>query len=150
MNWVLVNNHKEPVQEYHLMENELCKVVLKYNPRQKSARISCANQHCLFFIQSAGALTGKYIFTNQYGMEIGNITHDKRHDNGGTVTIESKKYRYEISNNLSAELTIYSSHSQSPLVTCGLTFSDNNSLILAHCWYLFLPVVKEDVLEYAV
>ena len=149
MKWVLINNHREPVQEYRLMENDLCKVILKYNPQQKSARISCANQQRLFFIQSAGVLTGKYIFTNEYGMEIGNISHDKRHTNGGTVNIESKKYHYDITNNPSGELTIYDSNSQRPLATCGLGVSDNNSLILAHCWYLFLPVVKENVVEYA-
>lgn len=150
MKWVLINNHRESVQEYHLMENNLCKVVLKYNPQQKSARISCANQQRLFFIQSAGVLTGKYIFTNEYGMEIGNISHDKRNNNGGTVNIESKKYHYEISNNPSGKLTIYDSNSAKQLATCGLEVSDNNSLILAHCWYLFLPVVKESMLEYAV
>ena len=150
MKCVLINNHREPVQEYHLIENDLCRVVLKYNPQQKSARISCANQQRLFFIQTAGVLTGKYIFTNEYGMEIGNISHDKRHNNGGTVSIESKKYHYEISNNPSAELTIYDSNSQRLLVTCELGGSDNNSLILAHCWYLFLPVVKENIVEYAV
>ena len=150
MKWVLVNNHKEPVQEYHLMENNQCKVFLKYNPQQKSARICCANQQRLFFIQSAGVLTGKYIFTNEYGMEIGNITHDKRQNNGGNVSIESKKYHYEISNNPSAELTIYDSNTQRHLVTCGLGVFDNISLILANCWYLFLPVVNENMLEYAV
>ena len=149
MKCLLINNHREPVQEYHLIENDLCRVVLKYNPQQKSARISCANQQRLFFIQSAGVLTGKYIFTNEYGMEIGNISHDKRHNNGGSVSIESKKYHYEISNNPSAELTIYDSNSQRLLVTCELGGFDNNSLILAHCWYLFLPVVKENVVEYS-
>jgi hypothetical protein len=149
MKWELINNHKEPVQEYHLMENDFCKVILKYNLQQKSARISCANQHRLFFIQNAGVLTGRYTFTNEYGLEIGNITHDKRYNNGGTVCIESKKYHYEISNSPSAELTIYDSNSQRPLVTSGLDVSDNISIILAHCWYLFLPVIKEHVLEYA-
>lgn len=149
MKWILINNHKEPVQEYHLIENDRCKVVLKYNSQQKSARISCANQQRLFFIQSAGVLTGKYIFTNEYGMEIGNISHDKRVNNGGNVSIESKKYHYEISNNPSEELTIYDSNSQRPLATSGLGAFDNIGLILAHCWYLFLPVVKENVLEYA-
>ena len=162
MKWVLINNHKEPVQEFHLIENDRCKVVLKYNSQQKSARISCANQQRLFFIQSAGVLTGKYTFTNEYGLEIGHISQDKRHGSGGTVSIESKKYHYEISKNPSEELTIYDSNSQTTLATCGLAlhdnrslskhfdYIDNNSLLLAHCWYLFLPVVKENLMEYAV
>ena len=161
MKWVLINNHKEPVQEYHLLESNQSKVILKYNSEQRSARISCANQQRLFFIQSTGALTGKYIFTNEYGMQIGHISIDKRNYSGGNVTIESKKYHYEISE----ALTIYDSNTQRPLVTCALS-ADNGagilpfgkqpnsidiiSLILAHCWYLFLPVIKENILEYAV
>ena len=90
MKWVLINNHKEPVQEYHLLESNQSKVILKYNSEQRSARISCANQQRLFFIQSTGALTGKYIFTNEYGMQIGHISIDKRNYSGGNETIESQ------------------------------------------------------------
>jgi hypothetical protein len=166
MKWILINNHPEPIQEYHLIENEHCRVILKYNPEQKSARITCGNQQRLFFIQSAGVLTGKYIFTNEYGLQIGYLNQDKRHANGGSVSIESKKYQYEISNNPLAELTIYDSDSLSRLVTCELAFHDStsnatafgkqfthidyNCILLAHCWYLFLPVAKENLLEFAV
>jgi len=163
MKWISIN-HNELVQEYHLIDNGECKVILKFNPQQKSARINCVNQQRLFFIKSAGVLTGKYVFTNEYGVEIGNLSQDKRSTNGGTVNIESKKYHYEISNNPLAELSIYENNSSRSLVTLGLTIAhnraglsiaknteqaDHSSLLLALCWYLFLPVAKENVIEYA-
>lgn len=164
MKWISINNHREAVQEFHLMDDNHCKVILKFNPQQKSARINCVNQQRLFFIKNAGVLTGRYIFTNEYGVEIGSLSHDKRNINGGTVSIESKKYHYEITNNPLAELSIYDNDSNRSLVTCSLTVADNkggisfaknaehadhNSLLLALCWYLFLPVAKENVIEYA-
>lgn len=153
MKWISLNNHREAVQEYQLMDNDQCKVILKFNPQQKSARISCVNQQRLFFIKNAGVQTGRYIFTNEYGVEIGSLTHDKRNSNGGTVSIESKKYHYEITNNPLPKLSIFDNDSNRSLVTCGLTaaadYTDHNSLLLALCWYLFLPVAKENVIEYA-
>jgi hypothetical protein len=165
MKWILIDNHKEALQEYHLIDNDDCKVILKFNPQQQSARISCLNQQRLFFIKNAGVLTGKYHFTNEYGLEIGHLSQDKRLGTGGTVGIDSKKYHYEITNNHLAEIAIYDSDSREPLITCSLVINDNkssgisfaphmsqidnNSLLLALCWYLFLPVAKENVVEFA-
>src|SRR5436190_20907294 len=165
MKCVLINNHREALQEYHLIENDECKVILKFNTQHKSARISCLNQQRLFFIKNAGVLTGKYHFTNENGLEIGSLNQDKRSGNGGTLSIDSKKYHYEITNNSLAEITIYDNNSHESLVTCSLAIADNkipgvsfvqhinqidnNSLLLALCWYLFLPIAKENVVEFA-
>lgn len=161
MKWVLISSYKSTLQEYHLMENDECKVVMKYNPLHHSARINCANQQRLFFIESTGSLTGKYIFKNEYGMEIGNMSQDKWFGKDGSVIIESKKYTYCIKNNPLAEFTIYESISQQPLVSCGLdidtgiplsaynTDINNKCLLLGLCWYLFLPAAKENLVEYA-
>jgi hypothetical protein len=92
------------------------------------------------------------------------VIYDKHNSNGGTVSIESAKYRYGVVNNALAELSVSENDSHYPLATCSLTVSDNragisfakyaehadhNSLLLALCWYLFLPVAKENVIAYS-
>ena len=164
MKWVLISNQKALVQEYHLIENDTSKVIVKYSPLHRSARISCGSKHRLFFIESTGVLTGKYVFKNEYGMEIGNMSYGKSLNRDGIVIIESKKYSYKIQNNPLAEITVFENESQQPVVSCGLTddsngtgisFSqhdnniNNSCLLLSLCWYLFLPVSKENVVEYA-
>jgi hypothetical protein len=164
MKWVLVSNQGATLQEYHLMENETCKAVMKYNPLHRSVRISCGNQHRLFFIESTGSLTGKYIFKNEYGMEVGNMSHDKWFGKDGSLMIESTQYTYTIHNDPLAELTVYEGTSHQSLVHCGLHTESNgsvtsfssptaginsNCLLLGLCWYLFLPVTKENRVEHA-
>ncbi len=163
MKWVMANNKKALLQEYHLTEQESIKAIVKYNPAHRSARITIGDRHRLFFIESAGSLTGKYIFKNEYGLEVGTMSNDKW-GKEGSIIIESKKFTYKINNNPLAELTIYDGNTQKPLVSCGLATgingtslslsqqtnnADNNYLLLGLCWFLFLPVAKENIVEYA-
>jgi hypothetical protein len=82
----------------------------------------------------------------------------------GSINIESKKYIYKVQNNPLAELTIYDAFTNQPLASCALTTNvkgaslslssqnngaDSNYLLLGLCWFLFLPVAKENVVEYA-
>lgn len=162
MKWVMAN-HKKTLQEYHLTEQDDTKAIVKYNPVQRSARITIGDKHRLFFIESAGSLTGKYIFKNEYGMEIGMMSND-RWGKEGSVIIESKKYIYKIQNSPLAELAIYDNSTNKLLVSCGLATgingtslslaqqtnnADSNYLLLGLCWFLFLPVAKESIVEYA-
>ena len=163
MKWVLTNNKKALLQEYHLLDEENTKAIVKYNPVHRSARISIGDKHRLFFIESAGSLTGKYIFKNEYGLEVGMMSND-RWGKEGSITIESKKYIYKIQNNPLAELTIYDGVTHQALVSCGISTgingtslslsqqtnnADSNYLLLGLCWFLFLPVAKENIIEYA-
>ncbi len=147
MKWILVSNHRSTLQEYHLIENEDCKVIMKYNPLHRSARISCGNRHRLFFIESTGSLTGKYIFKNEYGMEIGSMNQDKWFGKDGSVIIESIKYAYTISKDPSTQITVYEGISQNPLVSCesatedqttNISFSSQRSDINNNCLLLGL------------
>lgn len=164
MKWVMTNNKKALLQEYHLTEqDDNAKAIVKYNPVHRSARISIGDKHRLFFIESAGSLTGKYIFKNEYGLEVGTMSND-RWGKEGSVIIESKKFIYKILNNPLAELTIYDGNTNKPLISCGLATgingtslslsqqinnADSNYLLLGLCWFLFLPVAKENIVEYA-
>jgi hypothetical protein len=157
MKCTLINHQKGAAQEYHLTEQDQPKVIAKFHPQQQSVRIICAGQRRLFFIQMAGILSDRYNITNEYGLQIGNISHDKKLGNSGSVYIESEKYFFEIKNGEETILTIYNNTHQK-IVSCSLNIADNevseyavneNCLLLAICWYLFLPVVKESMAEFA-
>ncbi len=149
MRWVLVSRSNATLQEYHLLQDNECKAILKYNPLHRSARVSSGRSQRLFFIQSAGALTGKNIFVNEYGMEVGNLTLGKWNDFHGSLTIDDTKFYYSSKN---AEINI-SDSSRHIVATCELNSSnaspvsknsiENNYLLLGLCWYLYLPVIKE-------
>ncbi|MGG9970835.1 hypothetical protein ACQ33O_03480 [Ferruginibacter sp. SUN002] len=163
MKWLLVSNASSTLHEYHLIENNECKVILKYNPLHHSARITCGKHHKLIFVETTGSLKLKTVFKNEYGLEVGSLHQDKWH-NKGSVVIDDKKYNYQLQNNPLAELIIYNNNPSTPLVSCGLKPDngateislshntngiDNSFLLLGLCWYLFLPVAKENVVEYA-
>lgn len=162
MQWEIVNNPKSILQEYRLMENGECKVTLKYNPIHQSARVTSGDYQRLFFIESTGSLNGKAIFKNEYGMEIGSIHHDRWHISEGTIEIDNVHYHYGLKNNPLVELTIYKNHTHQPIITCGLKMNNTNngltvvtSAVEANCfllgltWFLFLPIAKENLAEYA-
>lgn len=157
MKCTLINHQRGGIQEYHLTDHDQAKVIAKFNPQQQSARIICADQQRLFFIQMAGGLSGRYNITNEYGLQIGHINHDKKLNDSGSVYIESQKYFFEIKNAPEAELIIYNS-SREKIIACSLNIANNgtpadavneNCLLVAICWYLFLPVAKESMAEFA-
>lgn len=160
MNWEIISNQHSSLQEYRLMDKNDCKMILKYNPRHKSARITSGNNHRLFFLESTSAFGDKTIFKNEYGMEIGNLLYDKLRSKEGSVLMDNKKYHYQINGE---ELIIYKTDRLQPLIKISLqtnaAFSSNilspvlsgadiNCLVIGLCWYLALPV-NDNVLEYA-
>ena len=161
MNWEVISNERSSLQEYRLIDHNDCKVIIKYNPRHQSARITSGNHHRLFYLESAGSLSGKTIFRNEYGMEIGNLVHDKFHPKDGTVVIDSKKYQYHLVNNLANELVIYDKDHHAQLASCSTQSNSgnplpnssqtivNNCYLLGICWYLFLPSETENKQKFA-
>lgn len=162
MKWISVNTRRDGIHEYHLVSNSQLKLVLKFNPETHSVRIGTGVSQRLFFLETAGTLAAKYLLKNEYGMEIGSLLQDKWHAGGGTISIESKKYAYRISNGAQPALTIYENNYSQTLVNCELpgqnveaatsSFqtlnSDSSSLLLGLCWFLYMPVAEEKVLEY--
>jgi hypothetical protein len=165
MNWEIINNDRSSLQEYRLIDNNDCKLIIKYNPRHQSARLTSGDHHRLFFFENAGSSNGKTIFKDEYGMEIGNLVHDRFDPKEGTVVIDSKKYQYQLQSSSSSELVIYENNAQQPVANCsippvhknalqnivsaGTQAVENSCYLLGLCWYLFLPFVKENVFKYA-
>ena len=164
MNWEVISNERSSLLEYRLIDHDDCKVIIKYNPKHQSARISCGGHHRLFFLESAGSLSGKTVFKNEYGMEIGNLVHDKFHPKEGSLVIDAKKYHYLLKNELAPQLVIFEDSLNNELVNCSIPLQqsisqmniitnaqtvNNNCYLLGLCWYLLLPQVIENVVNYA-
>ena len=161
MNWEVISNDRSSLMEYRLIDQNDCVLTLKYNPLHHSARITSGTSHRLFYFESAGSLSGKTIFKNEYGMEIGNLVHDKYHPEVGSLVIDSKKYQYQLQNNDFSKLVIFEKGSNTALAKCDLNLTasntpfasnsdafEKNCFLLGLCYYLSLPSVKENTSSY--
>ena len=154
MNWVTINNQQSALKEYHLMQNDDYKMLLKYNPLQHSARFSCGGKyHRLFYFETMPQFSSKTIFTDQYGMETGSIVLDKIYSHDGTVWLDGKKLHYHLQDSPVPKLIVYESDPNHPIVSCSIATGNETALmncfILGVCWYIFLQVAKENPVEYA-
>ena len=158
MKWTLTSNATSTVRVFNLMEANAVKEVLRYNPLQQSARITCMGKQRLFFIEQAGFGNNRYIFRNEYGFAVGKLFIESLSTEGGSIEIEEKKFHYRLHTTPSRELVIYEHDRVQPLLTCSfineknpgpLSPANNNavheyaSFLLGLCWYLFSPVQNE-------
>jgi hypothetical protein len=156
MNWEIISNQHSSLQEYRLVDENECKLSLKYNPRHQSVRVTSGPNHRLFFLESTGSLNDKSILKNEYGLEIGNLISDKPLNKNGSVMMDSRKYYYHISDD---NLLFYKSNPHQPLITCNIKFADPlkfaNKLssldirctVLGLCWYVILQVTNGSMPE---
>jgi len=151
----LISTPGRSLHEFHLIDNHHIKEVLRYNPRQQSARISYGNYHRLFFVEQTGFRNSTIRLRNEYGLTIGSLFFEKGHEHHEyMLEIEGKKYQCIYHSQPSAELAIYQQHSLRPLITCSVKDIDwivsesfihqspargeYASLLLGLCWYLHL------------
>jgi hypothetical protein len=156
MKWILTSSKQATIREYQLMDENSSKVVAKINPLHKSVRISCDNQHRLFFVEQVSSFAGKYIYHNEYGMEVGCMTTDKLVKSDGIILLDERKYFYRQQNNPLPGLLIYERGKFQPLFDCSLQPNspsadiagevneiDNKYLLLGLCWFANLKATKE-------
>lgn len=157
MIWEKIANDHSTLQGYRLTDNNNNKLILKYNPLHHSTRITFGNSHRLFFMLSAGSLSGKTVFTNEYGLETGNLIFENQANKAGGLTIDGKIYHFRVDSN---KITIFEKNELQPLAVCELgsnTVSSTGILskidiscyVLGACWYLFLPFTKRVIIQYA-
>ena len=125
MRWETVSSTSNN-EVYHLYRDDKKILTIALNPFSNSARVECEKQKRVFLIRKEG-------------------------------------FR---SNNPMAELVLYKESIDHPFVTCGLSTKEGNpsvnftkdkklsdathpGLLMALCWYMFLPVAKENVAEFA-
>lgn len=141
-------------------------MLLSLNHQEQSAKIDCEDCRRTFHINREGFLLNKTILKNEYGIRIGQITHEILFKNEGFIELNDERFHYMIQNNPLAELMIYNKSKINPLLICCLEAEKEKtivyfskatewnpekfpSLLMALCWFLFLLIAKENVAAFA-
>ena len=165
MRWTVLS--KSPKQEvYELWYHDKKLMTLEYHPFTNSARIESSDEKRVFLIRKEGFLRNKTVLRDEYGMRIGQLGYEKSNSNNGTIELNEEKFSYIINTDQLTELKIFRENQENPFVVCGLKAEngetslqlnrDNEELtasehfmLMSLCWYMFLPVAKENLLEFA-
>ncbi|MBI3138946.1 MAG: hypothetical protein HYZ15_10205 [Sphingobacteriales bacterium] len=162
MRWEPVSS--TPDQEvYHLYKDDKKILSLTLHPFSQSARVETESEKRVFQIRKEGFLRNKTVLRSEYGIKIGELGHE----NGQHfIDINEERYFYAIKDNPLAELLIYKEQKELPLITCGLSTEKGSpeilfkkghtlantsqpGLLMALCWYMFLPVTRETLVDLA-
>ena len=145
---------------YHLYKDDKKILTLAFNPFSSSARVECEKQKRVFLIRKEGFRRNKTVLRNEYGIKIGELGHENKEN---FIDVNDERFYYTIQNDPQPELVLYKESTDKPFVTCNLStkegveftkdkiLSDTThpGLLMALCWYMFLPVAKENVPEFA-
>ena len=149
---------------YHLFNDDKKELTLIYNPFSNSARIECNREKRVFQLRKEGFRRNKKVIRNEYGVKIGEFGQE----NGEPyIIVNEERFFYSTDNNPLARLVLYRDSKENALVSCSLQVKNGNAdvkfrneqelpdgshpgLLMALCWYMFLPVAKENVVEFAV
>ena len=162
MRWQTANSTSNN-EVYHLYKDDKKILTLTLNPFSNSARVECEKQKRVFLIRKEGFRRNKTVLRNEYGIKIGELGQD---NNENFIDVNDERFFYTIQNNPLAELVLYKETKDKPFVSCGLSTKKGNAdvkftkdkilsdtahpgLLMALCWYMFLPVAKENVVEFA-
>ena len=139
---------------YELWNDEKKLLTLEFHPNTNSARIEYADEKRVFLVRKEGFLKNRTVLCNEYGIRLGYLVHDNKEN---YIQLNNEKFLFDINKNPLTELIIYKETKDHPLVVCqfdvkGHTLPANlsSSLLLALCWYMFLPFPNKQTLEYAV
>jgi hypothetical protein len=164
----LISTSGRSLHEFHLIDNQGIKEVLRYNPLQQSARISYQGYQRLFFVEQIGFRTGHMKLKNEYGVTIGTLLFEKGHENHESMLeVDGRRFQCVYHNKPAAELAIYDygHNSLRPAIACDVQAIDwivtesfmrqdparreYASVLLGLCWYLHLstPAAEKPVLQ---
>jgi len=146
---------------YHLYKNDKKILTLVINPFSGTARVECANEKRVFQIRREGLLRNKITLKNEYGVKIGELGEENREK---FIDVNGERFYYATHSNPLAELVLYKESKDKPFVSCGLSANNGSAginftkdkslgaaphpgLLMALCWYMFLPVAKENVVD---
>ena len=145
---------------YNLYKGDKKLLSVSLNAFSNSARVECEKEKRVFLIRKEGFRRNKTVVRSEYGIKIGELGHDSKEN---FIDVNEERFYYTIQNNPLAELILYKESKENPFVVCGLNSTDGNAavhfskdsdnlkatshpgLLMALCWYMFLPVTKEKV-----
>lgn len=162
MRWETVKS--SPEQEiYNLYKGDEKRLTLIYNPFSSSARVECNKEKRVFLVRKEGFRRNKTVIRNEYGIKIGEFgLENKQH----FIEVNNERFFYSTHNNPLAELVLFKESKEHPVISCGLKADSDKAgvyfkkdktlgemphpgLLMALCWFMFLPVAKENTVEFA-
>jgi len=149
---------------YHLYKNDKKILSVTLNPFSNSARVECEDQKRVFLIRKEGFRHHKTVLRSEYGIKIGELGQEEK---GNFIDVNDERFYYSTQNNPLAQLVLYKDSIDNPFVSCSLNAKEGETsihfskdkkladtshpgLLMALCWYMFLPVTKENVAEFAI
>lgn len=163
MRWESAASSTPDHETYHLYKDDRKILSLVLNPFSNTARVECEQEKRVFLIRREGFLRNKLVIRNEYGIKMGELGQENK---ARFIDINNERFYYTVQNNPLAELVLYKETKEKPFVTCGLKTDNSNpsveftrnsqlsgtshpGLLMALCWYMFLPVTKENVAAFA-
>lgn len=157
MNWETVTSGLG--QKVYALWNDGRKLLtLAFQQGSNFVRIEYGGEKRMFNIRYEGILKNRLVMRNEYGVRIGQIVEK----NDSVIAWNDEKLHYAIQSDASPKVIIYKDSVDSPLAECDLKLENDNgilpsvrasatqhSLLLALCWYLYHPVTKAAIPEYA-
>jgi len=158
MNWETVTSgigHKV----YALWSNGRKLLTLAFNSSSNFAKIEYGDEKRAFTIRYEGIFKNKMVMRNEYGIRLGQISAENKEN---FIDLNDERLFYTITGEKYPRVIIYKESPEKPLAVCALqldndksilpsvkTEATQHSLLLALCWYLFSPVAKETIPEFA-
>ena len=144
---------------YDLWHNEKKLLTLTLHLFSNTARVESADHKRVFLIRKEGFFRNKTVLRNEYGIKIGELGLENE---TSFIDVNDERFYYHLNNQPVGELVLYKDSKEQPLVICQMDPTDGNAfvrvqkdkkfisqsgLLLALCWYLFLPVRIEQMAE---
>jgi hypothetical protein len=160
MRWETVSTTAN-IEVYDLWHNDKKLLTLTLHPFSNSARVDSTYEKRVFLIRKEGFRRHKTVLRNEYGIKLGELGLEEK---GNFIDINNERFYYIIRNNPLPELILYKDSTDKPFVVCGLNVPNGDTmvhfqrdrpltsqpgLLMALCWYMFLPMAKENRPEFA-
>jgi len=158
MNWETVTSGIGQ-KVYTLWNNGHKLLTLAFNSSSNFVKIESEGEKRAFTIRYEGFLKNRMVMRNEYGVRIGYVNTENKEN---FIAFKDEKLFYTITDEPEPRIIIYKDSVDTPLADCALKLDNDQSilpsikpaashqsLLLALCWYLFLPVAHGTVAEYA-
>ena len=150
MKWILISNVSTGIKEYHLIQDGLVLVVMKYSQEQQSVRITYKDEHLVFFMENIG-YANRIVFKNAYGVDLGKFSHHN-HNNTGRLEINNAVYDYNMVEGSQPKLIIHQHNKQEPLAVCQIpaismrhsAIFEQAGIVLSMCCYTNISAARKN------
>lgn len=158
MRWETIStNSRNEVYELRLQDQKL--LTLTLHPFSHTGRIESENEKRVFLIRKEGFLRNKTVLRNEYGIKIGELGLENKEN---FIEVFDQRFYYSIDQGPSPHLVLYKKTADHPSLICELNIKGGNAsvhldkagkldshpeLLVAMCWYMFLPVARKNLLE---